>query len=505
MFDSTKHAVARLSLPGLLLGASLAGAQQPAPPSDAVVLSLRELVTTALKNNIDLRGAELLPRLAGADLLAARGGFDPFFSIATQNGNVANDVLGNTSRVNQSAISNSATLGTVFPIGSQLLLQVRNSRLSSDPFIVSSTQPFQTSHGSSLNLALTQPLLRGLGRAGSYGAVDAATTSVDASRHRYDRSADITIANVERAYWTLRQAETNETVARQSVAASRAIYERNLALQQRDVATALDVLTSERGLATRETQLFDATRQRVDAADRLLFLVYGEDARGTALMQASRMRTSPDSATLPAIPTENEAVVLAFAQRGDAIAAARDVDAGRLRAEQSRSLRLPRLDLVAQYGYGGTAQASGFLNYGDTGDLRSSSWSLGLSTSLFQHNDAARAVDERAEATLDLARMARVATENVVRADVRSAIRALETGRDRFMRAADVGRLAEKEYALALEGSRLGLVTTFQLLQYEDALAQARLLGSQARFALEDAGTQYRLAIGAGRRVYERP
>ena len=184
------------------------------------------------------------------------------------------------------------------------------------------------------------------------------------------------------------------------------------------------------------------------------------------------------------------------------MAAASDVEAGRQRAEQSRRLRLPGLDLIASYGYGGSGLASSPFNYGSTGDQRSSNWSVGLSTSLFQRNDAARAVDERAEAGLDLARMARLATENAVRADVRSALRALEAGRDRYARAGDVVRLAEKEYSLASEGSRLGLVSTFQLLQYEEALSQARQLASQARFALEDAGTLYRLAIGSGRRAY---
>jgi outer membrane protein TolC len=95
-----------------------------------------------------------------------------------------------------------------------------------------------------------------------------------------------------------------------------------------------------------------------------------------------------------------------------------------------------------------------------------------------------------------------MATVNAVRAEVREALRALQTERDRYLRAGDAARLGEREYAAAAEGARLGLVTTFQLLLYEDQLAQARLLVSQARFALEDAGTQYRLAVGDGRRGY---
>jgi outer membrane protein TolC len=495
----------------LLVGISAPSAAQQAqaPPgaaADTIVLSLPTLVATALRKNIDLRLAELGPRFATADLLAARAGFDPAFTLATlrgtQRGTQANEVLGISPNATQTSGANTATLGTLLPVGSQLALSLSNSSVSSDPFAATAVQPFPTSHGSGLSLSFSQPLLRGFGRAGTYGLVDAASVSVESARLRYARGADSVVALVERAYWTLRQAESDELVTRESVAASRAIYDRNVALQARDVATALDVLTSERSLATRETQLWEATRQRVDAAERLLFLVYGEDARDSTLLQAPRVHTAPDSAVVPVVPTLEAAETMAFAQRADAAAAGRDVEAGRRRVEQSRSQRRPQLDFVASYGLGGTSPTTRFLSFADSADLRSSSWTLGFNASFFWRNDGATAVDERAQSALQSARLAQMATLNAVRAEVRSALRALQTGKDRYLRAGDVARLGEREYAAAREGARLGLVTTFQLLQYEDQLAQARLLVSQARFALEDAGTQYRLAVGDGRTGY---
>lgn len=470
--------------------------------ADAIVLSLSTLVATALRNNIALRSAELGPRFAAADILSARAGFDPELTLAAQRGTQANDVLGISPRATQTSDANSATLGALFPVGSQVALSLKTNRVLSNPFAVTSALPFPTSHEAGLSLSFTQPLLRGFGRAGTYGLVDAATAAGQAARFRYARTADVVVALVERAYWTLRQAESDEAVLQQSVDASRAIYARNVALQARDAATLLDVLTSERGLATRETQLWEATRQRVDAAERMLFLVYGEEARGSTLLQAPRVHTTPDTAVVPLVPTLETAEALAFAQRADAAAASRDVEAGRRRTEQSRNQRLPALDLVASYGYGGTAPTPRFLSFADSADVRSSNWTLGFNASFFGRNDGARAVDQRAESALQSARLAQLATLNAVRADVREALRALQTGKDRYLRAGDAARLGEREYAAAREGARLGLVSTFQLLQYEDQLAQARLLVSQARFALEDAGTQYRLAVGDGRRVY---
>lgn len=494
------HRICRGWTPLLTIGftcvvALRTAAQQPVV-RDTVVLSLPALVTVALRNNIDLRLAALAPQFAAADLRSARGGFDPSFVVGTELGTQASDVLGVSPRSTQTSNAGTAALGALFPIGSQLALQLRNRRVSLDPFVASPTLPFQTSHASSLNLSLTQPLLRGFGRGGTYGYVDAAALSVDAARSRYDRSVGVTVALVERAYWTLRQSESNESVVQQSVDAARAIAERNVALRARDVATSLDVLTSERGLATRETQLWDATRQRMDAASRLLFLVYGEEARDGILQDTPRVHTSRDSVIVPVIPSLDAADAAALSQRTDVAAAAREVAAGRRRVEQARSQRRPKLDLIASYGYGGTAPSASFLSYGESGDLRNATWSVGFSTSLFLRNDAASAVDQREVSLLESATLVRLATENAVRSDVRIALRALQTGRDRFLRSRDVVRLAEQEYAAAREGARLGLVTTFQLLQYEEQLAQARLLLAQTRFALEDAGTQFRLAVG---------
>ena len=491
-----------LGAAGLLAAALPCAAQQPALPTDAIVLSLSTLVTTALRNNLDLRSAGVGPRFAVADLLAQRSLFDPSVSLSADVGDNARDILSVSPRTTTSSFANSAALGAILPVGTALGLSIKSNRLSTDPFATTATQPFPVSHASSLNFTLTQPLLRGAGRAGSYGFVDAATVAVDAAQDRYERSADLVVALVERAYWTLRQAESNALVARQSVEAGRAIYDRNVALQQRDVATTLDVLTSERGLATRETQLMEAVRQRADAADRLLFLVYGDDARGSTLLQAPRVHTAPDSVVVPIVPTLADAEKDALALRRDALAVARDVDASQKRVALTRNQLRPQLDLIASYGYGGTAPGTRLLTYRDSADVRTSSWTIGLSASLFQRNDAASAVDQRAEAALDVSRLAALATDNLVRADVRAAVRALQTSHDRYLRAGDVIRLAEREYAAAREGARLGLITTFQLLQYEDQVAQSRLLIAQARFAVEDAGTQYRLATGSSRSNY---
>jgi outer membrane protein TolC len=214
------------------------------------------------------------------------------------------------------------------------------------------------------------------------------------------------------------------------------------------------------------------------------------------------IRSVLDSLATPTVPSVAESVKLALAQRSDGIAARREVEASAKRSAQARSQRLPRLDLIASSGYGGTSSASRFLTYGDSTDVRSSSWTLGLSASVFGRNDAASAADQRAEAAFESARVAGSAVDNAIVSDVRAAVRALSTERDRYLRARDVVRLAEREYAVAQEGARLGLITTFQLLQYEDQLSQARLLDAQARFALQDAGTLYRLAVGSVRSSY---
>ncbi len=499
----------RLSLLGLvglawpLVAQPIAVAQSTS--SDPIVLTLPSLMSVAFKSSIDLRLATLGPTMAAADQRAARARFDPTLMLAAEGGKAAQEMFGVAPQATQATARTSATASRVFPVGAQLALSLFDARSALDPYAIQGTSSGAAWRSSGVGASLTQPLLRGFGRSGTYGLVDAASDVAEAARHRFDRNADLIVGAIERAYWALRQSEGNETVVGQSLAAARAIYDRNLALRARDLATALDVLTAERGLATRETQLSEATRLRVDAADRLLFLVYGEEARDSTVSRSERVHTSADSALVPDVPRLEEAEQLAFASRSDLVAATREVAASRHRATQAQSGLRPLLDLVASYRYGGAGPTSRLLVYRDSGNLGTSDWTVGFSASLFQHNDAARSTDERAAADLYGAQLALAATENAVRADVRAAVRAMQTGRQRFLRAGDVVRLAEQEYKAASDGARLGLVSTFQLLQYEAELALARLLLAEARFALEDAGTQYRIATGVAGQAYGWP
>src|SRR4051812_44623195 len=102
----------------LLANATIVRAQQ----RDTLVLALRALVSTALRNNIDLRAASLAPDFAVADLRAARGGFDPTFSVGSETANRANDQLGLSPRSTETSNAFSGTVGALLPTGSQLSL-----------------------------------------------------------------------------------------------------------------------------------------------------------------------------------------------------------------------------------------------------------------------------------------------------------------------------------------------------------------------------------------------
>src|SRR5207302_5038915 len=118
------------------------------------------------------------------DFMLARGGFDPSLTFGTVRGNTTNDVSQISPRTNLSSVVSTATVATTLAVGSALALSVRNSSGSLDPFVTSSAQPFPTTHASNLIVSVDQPLLRGFGRRGTYGAVDAAAVAVESARDR---------------------------------------------------------------------------------------------------------------------------------------------------------------------------------------------------------------------------------------------------------------------------------------------------------------------------------
>ena len=105
---------------------------------------------------------------------------------------------------------------------------------------------------------------------------------------------------------------------------------------------------------------------------------------------------------------------------------------------------------------------------------------------------------DRATAAADQTEAQLVEAENVVRREVRAAVRDIELAREQVTIAADAARLARQQYEMERERLTLGLTDIFRVLQYEEQVGTVERAEAEAWRAYATAVVQYRLAMGEG-------
>jgi outer membrane protein len=441
--------------------------------------SLPDLVAVAVRGNLGARSSLLATGAAAAGLRAARGAFRPLLNAsgAYDLSNAANDV-----RSQQYSVG----VQKQFARGTAVSLDLQTTRSTVDL-----PAGDRTGYGTGLSLGLVQPLLEGYGLADE--PVKRAKNTHAASRDRHRRSLEEVVAQIERAYWALGEAEALEAVFIQSLKTAEVLLYRNTELNKRGLATNLDVLTAESGFELRRSNLIDARRARRDAAEALVYVVYGERATEHLQENDLPLKTVSHGIAIPASQSFSAVEAAALEQRFDLRASRRDLQNSALTLRRLKSALRPNLDLQGLASTNGTRTGFGKA-FGELGS--DMSWSVSLVLSQFMGNDVDRGSYIAARRQQEQRELALAESENGVRRQVREAGRALESGMERLKSAARAADLAHRQLEAEKKRLDLGLGDSFRVLQTEENTAGAALAEVRARIGLAQAVTAYRLAAG---------
>jgi outer membrane protein TolC len=470
----------------------------PEPPHKTVALS--ELVKAALEQNLTLSGARASTRSTETSISSARGQYDPTldFSPAYNNASQELRVQGSNLSGTQSGRVYSGGATGRLPISTSYSLRFDTNRSAQDNTQLLAPGVLSPTLNNTLTFQLTQPLLRGVGPKYQNAPVDLAEYSVEAAEARLRRTTDQTIADVETAYWTLGLSEAIERLSRDSYTRAQDLLGRNEKMLNLKLISELDAITSRRGVQQRLTSLTDATRRRQDAAERLLFLVYGRQA-GPHMNEIDMVRTEP----VPALAADAapkamaDAEALAVKQRQDLTAAKADLSQSQLLTSVNKNATLPDLRLTGTYTQSVlNTDSMRFFDTGRDGDLKSSDWKIGVSFTYPIGNRTAGAAYAKAKADSEVSADNLAATENLVRNQARASVRAIETNRQRLEQAQRSFDYAKQQYDAGQKQLQLGLLDSFRLLQMEEDVSNTELTLEQTRYDLVQAMTDYALATG---------
>ena len=490
-------------LTGLIAVATPAAAQTTiGGETPTVHLTLADAEARALDRNPTLVQARLNTELADYSILQSRTAFTPTFSTSfeqrSQTTAGTSQLTGGTQVVTDNT-SYQSGVAQLLPWGGRLSVDFTSGRNASNN--VFST--FNPRFSSSIDAAVTQPLLRGFAIDATRGQIEQAEIGREVAGVRLTRQEATTLAAVRRAYWEFVYASDALENARRSEALAERQLEENRLRAEIGALAQIDVLQSEAEVATRLQARVQAegTWRTTMVTLKQLIVADTQDPIWTADVVPVD-RPAPGAQPIDV----GAAIRSALSNRTDIREAQHDRDGADLSLELAESERLWAVDLVARYtatGIGGPQLVRGSSFGGTVVDtvpggyldalasvtgLDFPTWSVGLNVSVplgTSRTDAdvasarvqQRQVDSRIQ-TLELQ-----AAADITRAGVR--VRSTE----QQVQAAAVAReLAARR--LEAEDARLdvGLSTTFLVLQAQRDRATAET--SELRAALD-----HRLAL----------
>jgi outer membrane protein TolC len=485
--------------------------------SNPLTLELEDAVAMALTRNRDIEVERINTQQAGYDLDATKGVFDPVLNSVNfyekANSPVASALQGGArGTLETSTLSSNLTLRKLFESGGALDIGAQSVRVNSDN-IFNSVNP---QHQTGLTFTFRQPLLRDFKWNENTRRLKIASVRLDLTDAQFRQRVIEIIGQVQRGYWDLEFALRNLQVARDSVALAEEQLQRLQRLVQEGINAPVEIVQVEAELERRREGVLGALEAVTVAENNLKALVL-DDRNDQAWDR-------------PIVPTDTAQIVPVAYTLDDAVATAitNRPEIAQLRAQEEindidvsffKNQTKPRVDLFGTYGLTGlagtpTTTANPFTSQNDLlrqrinelstelgldplptppatalpeylpggfgsslGNLFSNdfrTYRVGVELSWNLTNRTAEANFGRAEAEGRKILAQRQALEQRVEREVRNALQAVQTARQRV----DAARASREAAEVQLESEQrrydAGLSTTFFVLTRQNELVDAR-------------------------------
>jgi outer membrane protein TolC len=472
-------------LVALGLAAGPAAAQQVEKP-----LSLKDCILIALKNNLGVHIAVLGPDLAEANLAWAREKFLPRFSFgynSQHNNSASYSWIDAADKVTSKYNDLSAGISEAIPTGGSVSVSLSGYKSGSNLKF----QTINPRYGSTLSFGFSQPLLRNFGPKMSRRDIIISQNNRDISESQLQAVLLETIYSVEQAYWNLIYAVENLAVKQQSLELAKDLVAKNRREVEIGMVAPIEILSAEAEVATREADILQAEVAVSNSEDLLKTVINleAEEGRGAVrIIPLDKPSQEPRSVAV------DEALKTAINNRPDLQVTRISLKNKEMNVAYAKNQVLPDLNLYASYwspGLSGT-QILYLDNDPLTGEvigtrpggagaalsqalgLKYNNWSIGVQlnvpiSSLLTRSQYEASKISYEQSLADLANL-----EQRIFLDIRTAVRAVDTGYKRVQAYKAAAELAETKLVAEEKKLKVGLTTNYVVLQYQRDLADAR-------------------------------
>jgi outer membrane protein TolC len=470
----------RLALATTALLATATGlvAQTAAPGP----LTIEEAIQRALRRNITLEADRFSPSIARDQIDIAESVYLPNFSFTTSRGlsRTAQNgtILGTKTKTGDTRLS----VSEIFPTGTSATVSSKLDKTETS--FASSINP---AYNADLTVSLRQPLLAGAGLEVNRAPIQRARLGLERANLNYESNVLDIIQRTENAYYGLAFAREQLDVRNLTLTLAQRLLDEAKTRRQTGVATDLDVLQAAVGVANARRGVLLAQQSVRDSEEALLALI------GQLELDSAVGAVSLPSAA-PALPTFASSYDAAKRHQPDYLAAQKALQQLQLDARVAKSNRLPDVSVGGAVGFNSFPSTSNSRAFNGALDRDSTSWQVDLSVSVPWGQKADRARYRQALATVNQQEVNVRALEQSIEAQVRAAVRAVETNSESVKISAQARELSEKQYELEQARFSAGLSTSYRVLQAQNDLETAKVNELQAKVALRNSYTAlYRL------------
>ena len=491
---SRRMAVVSLATVGTLL--IPAAGTMKAQDASEVRLSLSECLLEALDNNLDLAIAKKDPEVAWNNVLFQKAAFDPLFTAGLDHRETKSELTpafvgGLVVQVSPKTKTDSifATISNHFNFGADLEATLSSSKDSSSPAFLNAYNP---QYGSTLDVFFRLPLLRGLGKETNEFQLLVAEQDLSISREELRRQATDTLRAAEDAYWDLLATRAAQKVAEQALQLSQDLLELNKKKVEVGTLAPIEITQAEANVASNVEGVITTKAAVQNAEDNLrrLMAVEPDDPMwGRTIIPTEEPASEQTSIDLEA------AIAKALEVRPEAMQSRMQLETAELGERVARKDARHGLDLTARVAPAGNNlirtevpgpdgipftpddYITGGLGegLGEIPDFNNYTWSVGLVYSVPIGNRAAEANYANAKIAREKAVLAEQNTEDLVRVDVRRAVRLVESGYERVAAARKNVELQTKKLDAEQKKFDNGMSTSFEVFTFQTDLRNAQL------------------------------
>ncbi|HPR63547.1 MAG TPA: TolC family protein [Thermoanaerobaculia bacterium] len=471
-------------------------------------MSLQDCLNRALKNNLDIQIQALDTQMSGENVRSSMGIFDPVLSARySEDSNTSPSVweLQGAQVFKSEGKDGSFSISQLIPSGGSVSLSYQANRSENN----STFYTVNPSFTGSLSLGFSQSLLQGFGTDVTRYRITLNEQAHSTSREQLRYQIMSTILAVEKAYWDLHYALADLEVKKVDLELARELLEDTQKRIDLGTQAPIDIYQAQVGVATREEQIILAQNTVAAAQDHLKNLLNVTDPKewDQEIIPIEEVETSDLEFDL------NESYEEALTLRPDVRIKHLDFEAKKNDYLVARNNLLPSLDLNVNYWYAGSGGDT-IIRDPNSGEVLEiipgglsdaneqvldrdyGNWTAALTFSMPIGNRDARAKRTIAELTLDRADKEMEQLRQAVFLEIRNALRNLATARQ-SMEAARVSRvLAEKNLDAERKKYDNGMTTSFQVLEVEADLSDAKTREIMARINVRKAIADFHFSVG---------